>query len=157
MDFQDYSLRVEYEEYTVKKGDTLYTIAKAYKTSVNELTDVNMLTSTVIYPGQVLLVPKMKKESIEYYFEDYITKTGDTIESIGKKFDIDPVTLGLYNDFGLLNLTGNQIIKIPRSSKYIVKQDDTVESILSKTNRSAEDLLRSNSSSWLKAGSKIVL
>lgn len=116
-----------------------------------------MLTSTVIYPGQVLLVPKMKKESVEYYFEDYITKTGDTIESIGKKFDIDPVTLGLYNDFGLLNLTGNQIVKIPRSSKYIVKQDDTVESILSKTNRSAEDLLRSNSSSWLKAGSKIVL
>lgn len=157
MNFQDYSLRVEYEEYTVKKGDTLYTIAKAYKTSVNELTDINMLTSTVIYPGQVLLVPKMKKENVEYYFEDYITKTGDTIESIGKMFDIDPVTLGLYNDFGLLNLTGNQIVKIPRSNKYTVRQEDTVESILSKTNRSAEDLLRSNSSSWLKAGSKIIL
>ena len=96
-----------------------------------------------------------KKLNIEMVYIENIKDLDKVM--VGKKFDIDPVTLGLYNDFGLLNLTGNQIIKIPRSSKYIVKQDDTVESILSKTNRSAEDLLRSNSSSWLKAGSKIVL
>lgn len=157
MNYQDYSLRVEYEEYTVKKGDSLYTIAKAYETTVNELTDINMLTSTVIYPGQVLLVPKLKNEKTEYYFEDYITEVGDTIESVGKKYGIDPVTLGLYNDFGILSLASNQIIKIPRSNLYVVQNGDTVDSILLKTNRSAEELLRQNSSNWLKTGSKIDL
>lgn len=157
MNYQDYSLRVEYEEYTVKKGDSLYTIAKAYETTVNELTDINMLTSTVIYPGQVLLVPKLKNEKTEYYFEDYITEVGDTIESVGKKYGIDPVTLGLYNDFEILSLASNQIIKIPRSNLYVVQNGDTVDSILLKTNRSAEELLRQNSSNWLKTGSKIDL
>lgn len=157
MNYQDYSLRVEYEEYTVKKGDSLYTIAKTYETTVNELTDINMLTSTVIYPGQVLLVPKLKNEKAEYYFEDYITEIGDTIESVGKKYGIDPVTLGLYNDFGILSLASNQVIKIPRSNLYVVQNGDTVDSILLKTNRSAEELLRQNSSNWLKTGSKIDL
>lgn len=157
MNYQDYSLRVEYEEYTVKKGDSLYTIAKTYETTVNELTDINMLTSTVIYPGQVLLVPKLKKESSEYYFEDYITEIGDTIESISKKYGIDPVTLGLYNDFGVLSLASNQIIKIPRSNLYVVQTGDTVDTVLSKTNRSADELLRHNSSTWLKVGTKIEL
>lgn len=157
MNYQDYSLRVEYEEYTVKKGDSLYTIAKTYETTVNELTDINMLTSTVIYPGQVLLVPKLKNEKVEYYFEDYITEIGDTIESVGKKYGIDPVTLEFYNDFGILSLASNQVIKIPRSNLYVVQNGDTVDSILLKTNRSAEELLRQNSSNWLKTGSKIDL
>lgn len=150
-----YNLRVEYEEYKVAKGDTLYTIAKRYDTSVAELTDINMLTSAVIYPGQVLLVPK--RVATDYYFEEYITTVGDTIETIGSKFNVDTVTLGLYNDFGNLRLDANQSIKIPRRNVYIVKRDDDVDSILNKTNRTADQLLRANSSNWLKTGTKIYL
>ena len=47
----NYNLRVEYEEYKVVKGDTLYTIAKRYDTTVAELSDINMLTSATIFPG----------------------------------------------------------------------------------------------------------
>ncbi len=157
MNYQDYSLRVEYGEYTVKKGDSLYTIAKDNNTTVNELTDINMLTSTVIYPGQVLLIPKVNNEFTEYYFEDYVTENNDTIEKIAKKYDVNPATLGLYNDFGILNLMSNQVIKIPRRNVYFVESGDTLDSILVKTNRSAEELLRKNSSSWLKEGNKIEL
>ena len=150
-----YNLRVEYEEYKVAKGDSLYTIAKRYDTTVAELTDINMLTSAVIYPGQVLLVPK--RVATDYYFEEYITTVGDTIETIGSKFNVDTVTLGLYNDFGNLRLDSNQSIKIPRRNVYIVKRDDDVDSILSKTNRTADQLLRANSSNWLKTGTKVYL
>lgn len=150
-----YNLRVEYEEYKVAKGDSLYTIAKRYDTTVAELTDINMLTSAVIYPGQVLLVPK--RVATDYYFEEYITTVGDTIETIGSKFNVDTVTLGLYNDFGNLRLDANQSIKIPRRNVYIVKRDDDVDSILSKTNRTADQLLRANSSNWLKTGTKVYL
>lgn len=150
-----YNLRVEYEEYKVAKGDSLYTIAKRYDTTVAELTDINMLTSAVIYPGQVLLVPK--RVATDYYFEEYVTTVGDTIETIGSKFNVDTVTLGLYNDFGNLRLDANQSIKIPRRNVYIVKRDDDVDSILSKTNRTADQLLRANSSNWLKTGTKVYL
>ena len=36
---------VIYEEYVVKPKDSLYTIAKEFKTTIAELTDINMLTT----------------------------------------------------------------------------------------------------------------
>ena len=55
MNYDDFGLRIEYVEYTVKKGDSLYNIAKKYDTTVSDLTDINMLTTNTIFPGQVLL------------------------------------------------------------------------------------------------------
>lgn len=60
MNYNDFGQRIDYVEYVVKKGDTLYTIAKKYDTTVASLTDINMLTSNAIFPGQILLVPKGK-------------------------------------------------------------------------------------------------
>ena len=47
-----------YDEYVVKQGDSLYQIAKLFNTTVADISDANMLTSSMIYPGQVLLIPK---------------------------------------------------------------------------------------------------
>ena len=79
MNYNDFGLRIDFVEYTVKKGDSLYTIAKAYNTTVSELSDINMLTNTTIFPGQVLLVPKNSNAEVDYYFENYVVKQGDTI------------------------------------------------------------------------------
>lgn len=157
MNSDNFNLRVEFEEYTVKKGDSMYTIAKKYGTTVSELTDINMLTSTVIYPGQVLLVPKKQNVATDYYFDTYTIKSGDTIEKIATKFNIDPVTIGLYNDFGKLQIAPEQTLKIPLSNVYVVKNGDTVDTILDITGRTADQLLRSNSSMWLQTGTKIYL
>ena len=46
---------------------------------------------------------------------------------------------------------------IPKSNVYTVRSDDTVDSVLAATNKSAIELLRANASSWLKTGSKIYL
>uniref|UniRef100_A0A7C2GG83 Probable endolytic peptidoglycan transglycosylase RlpA n=1 Tax=Thermus islandicus TaxID=540988 RepID=A0A7C2GG83_9DEIN len=43
------------QTYTVKKGDTLFRIAKAHGLSVGELMRLNGLTGERIYPGQVLV------------------------------------------------------------------------------------------------------
>jgi len=157
MNQESFNLRVEFEEYTVKKGDSMYTIAKKYNTTVSELTDINMLTSTVIYPGQILLVPKVKNNATDYYFDTYTIKVGDTIELIATKYGVDPVTIGLYNDFGKLELVPNQTLKIPLTSVYVVKNGDTVDSILKNTQRTADEILKSNSNQWLQVGSKIYL
>ena len=70
MNYNDFGQRIDYVEYVVKKGDTLYTIAKKYDTTVASLTDINMLTSNAIFPGQILLVPKGSSKEIDYYFEN---------------------------------------------------------------------------------------
>lgn len=44
--------------YIVKEGDTLYLIAQRYGTTVETLWQANNLTSTWIYPGQVLAIPR---------------------------------------------------------------------------------------------------
>jgi LysM repeat protein len=45
------------DTYTVKEGDTLFGIAQAYNTSVDELTRLNGLSDSVIAIGQLLFVP----------------------------------------------------------------------------------------------------
>ena len=72
----NYELRVEYVEYVVKKGDSLYSISKMYDTSVTELIDINMLTSNTLFPGQVLLVPK-KTSNNGYDYYTYSTIEND--------------------------------------------------------------------------------
>ena len=52
---------VDYTEYTVKKGDTLWKIAQkqlGYGKRYTEIKDMNNLGSDEIYPGQILKLPK---------------------------------------------------------------------------------------------------
>ncbi len=153
----NYGLRVEYVEYSVKKGDSLYAIAKMFNTTVSELIDINMLTSNTLFPGQVLLVPKKVATDSGFDYYVYTTVNDDTIERISDKENVDPVLLGLYNDFGKLKLVPGQEMTIPKSNVYTVRNDDTVDSVLAATNKSAIELLRANASSWLKTGNKIYL
>ena len=47
-----------YNIYTVKKGDTLYSIARMFNTTVTNLQTINNLSTSILTIGQQLLVPK---------------------------------------------------------------------------------------------------
>lgn len=149
----EYRLREDYQEYVVEKGDSLFSISKKHNVSVNELVDINMLTSNVIYPGQVLLIPK--DVNSDFLVDIYITEPNDTFYKISKKSGVDVQTLATFNDVGNCVLEKGQSIKIPKARTYVVDSSDTVESILKKTNRSAEELLQANAQNWLKCGNRI--
>lgn len=76
--------------YTVQKGDSLYSIAKRYDTTVNELKNYNRLTSNNLSIGQVLVIPCSEEgssdnESISNYVS-YVVKSGDSLYSIAKSY-----------------------------------------------------------------------
>ncbi|WLR55335.1 LysM peptidoglycan-binding domain-containing protein [Mesobacillus subterraneus] len=65
--------------YTVKKGDTLYSLAKQYDTSIELLKKVNSLPSDNIKAGQTLEVP------VEVDAGNYLVKKRRHIVFPGKK------------------------------------------------------------------------
>ena len=80
-----------YKVYTIEKGDTLYQISKKYNVNPTLLSSLNGLEEDdYIYPGQEIMIP-----SIEYSY--YITKQGDTLETVLKTFNIKRDTFDKYN------------------------------------------------------------
>ena len=74
----------------VKKGDTLYSIAKRYDMSILELIELNGIDSPdQLYVGQVL-----KTTSNKYY----TVKRGDTLASIARKYGTNYKTLAEKNN-----------------------------------------------------------
>ena len=73
--------------YTVKSGDSLWSIAKKNNVSVNELKEANGLTSNALSIGQVLKIPKEVEEpTIDT--NTYIVKKGDSLYKIANKYGI---------------------------------------------------------------------
>jgi len=70
-----------FEYYTIKKGDTLYGIARAYNINPDLLAILNGLNSEdYIYPNQEILIPKSN-------YSYYITKDGDSLDIVANKFN----------------------------------------------------------------------
>ena len=67
--------------YVVKSGDNLYSIALRYDVSVDELKELNNLTSNILSIGQILKIPTELDENI------YIVKKGDNLYSIANRYN----------------------------------------------------------------------
>lgn len=81
-----------FENYVIKKGDTIYDIAKKYKIDVNTLLKLNGLLKTdYIYPGEELLIP-INGVNI------YITKEGDTLSSVSENLKTNVAKIVLQNE-----------------------------------------------------------
>ena len=80
-----------FKSYTVKNGDSLYSIARLNNIGVDDLAMLNGINKNeYIYPNQQLLIPN---EDIDIY----ITKVGDTIDTLTSKFNTDYQTISNQN------------------------------------------------------------
>lgn len=78
--------------YVVREGDTLSTIAKLFKVSVNTIVWANDLKrGSLISPGQTLVILPISGVR-------YTVKKGDTLASIAKKYKGDSSEILRYND-----------------------------------------------------------
>lgn len=81
-----------FEYYTIKKGDSLYKIARENNVNPELLALLNGLdTEDYIYPNQEIMLPKNN-------YSYYVTAEGDTIDLILKKFNVDKNTFMKQNE-----------------------------------------------------------
>ena len=122
--------------YIVRKGDTLYSIAKKYQVSVDEIKKLNNLTSNTLQIGKELLIKQAG--NINNDNEVYVVKKGDTLYSISKLLNTTVDALKKANNLSSNILTIGQQLIIPNSLNnyqiYIVQRGDTLYSIARKFN-----------------------
>lgn len=110
--------RVGWERYRVVSGDSLITIARRYRTSVETIKSVNQLSGNVIRAGQTLMIPTAKHPADRYAFSadqrrertqsrsqggegtarvDYQVRPGDSFWTIAKRHGITVGALTNWN------------------------------------------------------------
>lgn len=143
--------------YTVKAGDTLWSIAKRYNTTVEELMKLNNLNNDLLSIGKVLIIPPTK--SISTNTNMYTVKAGDTLWNIAKRYNTTVEKLMMLNNLSNdLIMIGQELI-LPNTNVHIVKAGDTLWNIAKRHNTTVENLMKINnlSSDLIKIGQVIRL
>lgn len=147
--------------HTVKQGETLFSISKAYKVSQKEITDINPDAKT-LKVGQVLRIPGAEISELPSSLksEDFIfhiVQNGQTISSIAEKYNITREDMFKYNpETEVSPIQAGQVIRIPKNtsvavsdnsssySEHKVKRKETLYSISRMYNISVNDIISLN-------------
>lgn len=117
--------------YVVKYGDTLYSIARMYGLTVDELKRLNNLTSNMLSIGQQL---KVTNNATQTPTSTYIVKAGDSLYSIARMYGITVDALKRANNKASNLLSIGEVLVIPSNNlgstlTHTIKAGDTLYSI----------------------------
>ena len=120
------SLKPKSNSYTVKAGDTLYSIARDFGISVVDLKSVNKIKGSSVFVGKALIIPQEKSEpeplkgvaskpSQGGLVKLYTVKKGDTPGSVAKKMGIPLAKLVAKNGLSVKKpqVKVGQVLTIP--------------------------------------------
>jgi membrane-bound lytic murein transglycosylase D len=150
--------------HTVRRGDSLYSIAQRYGSSVSAIRQANSLRSNLIRPGQTLLVPRL---GISYSQPrqrvadkgSYVVQRNDTLWDIARSFNVSVDTLCTANGLSRRDTihpgqrlviptqsTGGTTSTQPQSDEtlYTVRRGDTLYDIARKFGTTVGALKRAN-------------
>ncbi|MFQ8625232.1 MAG: LysM peptidoglycan-binding domain-containing protein [Candidatus Gastranaerophilaceae bacterium] len=116
--------------YTVKKGDTLFSVAKANGVSVEDLKKANGLKDNTLSLGQKLRIPAKSNAAI-------FPAAKNANNGIQMYREISDEEITKEN-------TRNKFVKIIKNPDYVIKEGDTAGTVAKKFNVSTEALLALN-------------
>ena len=135
------------EQYVVKPGDSLYMIAKRYNVSVDSLKQTNHLVSNIIYPNQILFIPKIK----DCNATSTVTQSNESINDLITKYSLS------LKEISNLKVMPNQTISVREKMYYTIMPNDSLEEILMKFDLKPIELLKLNKDIWIVPGEKIII
>lgn len=151
----------EYYIYEVKRGESIYGIAKKYGWELEEVMRLNPDATSSLVKGEILYYPTGKVTvvtdiptpiEIDYSTFEPIrhkVKKGETIYSISRQYNVPLEIIYKHNPASKKGVkTGDEII-IPQNGSagyyyYTIKKNDTLSSLSKQYNTSIEDILKSN-------------
>jgi len=141
----------ENEIYVVQKGDSLYSIANKFNTTVNELKTLNNLITNTLNIGQLLKIPTATTTP-----NTYTVQKGDSLYSISNKFSTTVDNLKSLNNLTSNTLSIGQTLKIPTQPQdvepdqentileYQVQSGDSLYKIANKYNTTVDAIKQLN-------------
>ena len=128
--------------YVVKKGDSLWSIARANGLTVDELKSLNNLSSNVLHVGDTLLISSADSTGDDGNDNYYVVKSGDTLWSIARKYNLSVNELKALNNLSsnVLSVGQRLIVWKESSNDYVVSAGDTLWAIARKFNVSVDDI-----------------
>ena len=148
-----------YTNYIVKRGDTLYSIARDNNISVDTLIKDNSLTGNTLNIGQILKIriPSTGSDTTvieECYGPDYnppdtntipvlttyTVKSGDNLYTIAKRYNTSASAIMKLNNLPNTNLSIGQKLKIPASSNAAPTKPSTPSNSTTYTVKSGDNL-----------------
>ena len=145
-----------FDQYRLKPGDTLKSVAKKFSTNESTLKDLNNIYySDSVRAGMDIIVPK----NTNTYFTYYTIESGDSLYGIARRYNINPELLASLNGLEMDDfIYPGQEILIPKSeySYYITKDGDTLDTVSGMFKISKNKLLDNNSTIYLQSGQILV-
>ncbi len=141
----------DFDAYVVKKGDSLYKIAKEYNTTAEAIKNANNLATETIYPNQVLFIPLRGNSGM------YQTVEGDTLRVVFEKLGLNLNCIKCYEPMLDILLIPNQVIETVNKNcgKMITYSGESVEDLLTNNEIDAMHLLKLNKINWLMPGTSV--
>ncbi len=163
----------KYIDYTVKDGDSLYSLAQEYNVPIDEIKLINDLTTNVIFVGQKLKIPVIQEKTVtaqgsDNVYKTYIVKKGDNLYSIAEENNMTVDEIKRINNLKTNLLSIGQELKIvdnkndenapvpyvkecygtdykePEYETYTVQNGDNLYSIAQKFNTTVDYLTKIN-------------
>lgn len=129
--------------YVVKKGDTLWNIAKNNNTTVEKIKSLNNLTSNNLSIGQYLLLKPVESSNKTNNY--YTVIKGDTLYQIAKKYNTTVDELKRLNNLTSNTISiGTKLIVPGNTTYYTVEKGDTLYQIARKYNTTVTNLINLN-------------
>ena len=110
--------------YVIQPKDTLWKLSQLCNISIEEIIELNNLETTILQPGNSLLLPAYcnlnnENQEQEENLLKHIVTVNDTLYSLARKYNTTVQKLIDYNNLNSNVLTIGQILLIPSTSEYI--------------------------------------